>query len=193
MPLKRDLRSKYSDKSHWTSGNLLIVVVIATLVLTGCEPVPGKMIDSQEFANNSFKVRVQIYDEGNKAHIFERGCHLQLASAKLSSNEWNQFSTAYYSKCDEIPRDRVRFVNDKTAYVFMQWWFKVTTDGGIKWSSWNVPGHLPDRVYYSPRLIQDVSMNSDGRGTMTLNPEGVRNKEQLTLYTHDFGLHWNLE
>lgn len=165
----------------------------ATIVLTCCEPVPGKLIDSWQLANNNFKVRVQMYDEGNKAHIFERGCHLQLASAQLSSNEWRLFSTAYYSKCNEIPRDRVRFVNDKTAYVFMQWWYTATTNGGVNWSTWDVAGHLPNRVYYNPQLIQDVFMNSDGSGTMTLNPEGIRNKEPLTLSTHDFGVHWDLE
>lgn len=177
-------------------GGLLIAVgsiTLYSLCLAGCEPFPGKVIESWETTNNEFKVRVQVYDEGNKAHLFESGCHVQLASAQAGSNEWHQFSSAYYSHCGQIPKDRVRFVNDKTAYVFMQWWYIVTTNGGITWSSWDVAGHLSDRVYYNPLLIQDVSMTSDGAGTMVLNPQGTRSKEPLTLYTRDFGLHWDVQ
>ena len=125
--------------------------------------------------------------------MFEPGCHLRLASAQAGSNEWHQFSNAYYSNCDQIQKNRVRFVDDKIAYVFMQWWYSVTTDGGNNWSNWDVAGHLSGQAYYYPELIQDVSMKSDGNGTMALDPKGLRSNESLTLYTRDFGLHWDVK
>jgi hypothetical protein len=86
----------------------------------------------------------------------------------------------------------VRFVNADTAYVFMQWFYAVTKDAGRSWSSWDVAGHLSERVFYNPKLVQDVAINGDGTGTMTLNPEGVRDKQAMTLRTQDFGVHWNV-
>jgi hypothetical protein len=156
----------------------------------GCDPYPGKLRESREQANKVFQIRLEIYDEGNKAHIFEPGCHIKLLSAPVGSRQWVQFGNAYFSRCDQDLRNRVRFVNDETGYVFMQWWYSVTTDGGRTWSTWDVAAHLPGKAFYNPRLIEEVSISADGKGTMTLNPEGVAQKQRLTLYTTDFGRDW---
>jgi hypothetical protein len=156
----------------------------------GCEPRPGKLREQWEQSNGRFRVRVEIYDEGNMAHVFEKSCHLRLVTASVGSDRWRPFGSAYFSRCDQDLKGRVRFVNDRVAYVFMQWWYAVTTNEGATWSTWDVPAHLPGKVYYNPRLIEEVAIKPDGTGTMTLNPEGVSSKERSTLSTDDFGVTW---
>jgi hypothetical protein len=160
---------------------------------TACEPRPGRLHDQIVRSNGEFRVRIEIYDEGNKAHMFEPGCHLRLVSAPMASDSWRQFGQAYLSRCDQDFTDRIRFVNGQTAYTFMQWWYSVTMDGGRSWTTWDVPAHLPRRAFYNPRLIQDVAVNADGSGTMTLNPDGVADKQRLVLHTESFGREWKAE
>jgi photosystem II stability/assembly factor-like uncharacterized protein len=166
------------------------LVALAALSSAGCEPRPGELKDQQDRTNGRFRIRVQLFAEGSPAHVFNPGCHLRLLSAPPGSESWRQFGNAYFTECPEQPADRVRFVGDRTAYVFMQWWYVVTTDGGDTWSTWDVPAHLPGRVYYNPRLIDQVAIAADGTGTMTLNPDGVVGKERLTLRTDNFGKSW---
>lgn len=170
---------------------LPIVLAAVTLGSIACEPRPGKLREHSERSNDTFQVRIEIYDEGNRAHYFEPGCHYRLAAAPVGTAAWRQFATAYDSHCDQDVKSRVRFVNQQTAYVFMQWWYSVTTDAGRTWSTWDVPAHLPGRAYYSPRLIEDVTIASDGEGTMTLNPAGMVAKERGTLATDNFGRTWH--
>lgn len=142
-------------------------------------------------SNDRFQVRMEIYDEGNAAHMFEPGCHVKLESAPAGSENFRQFGNAYYSKCGDIPKDRIRFVNDRTAYVFMQWWYRVSVDGGATWTTWDAPSRLPGRVYSNPKLIEDVSMSANGIGTMRLNPAGVASAAPLELRTTNFGVDWS--
>jgi hypothetical protein len=171
----------------------LLFIAASTVCATGCDPYPGKLRDHWDLSNNRFQIRVEVHDEGNKAHFFEAGCHVKLASAPVGSNEWVPFGNAYFSRCDQNLKDRVRFVNHQTAYVFMQWWYSVTTDAGQSWSTWDVPAHLPGKAYYNPKLIETVAISPSGAGTMTLNPEGVPGKERLILYTEDFGRLWKTQ
>ncbi len=163
---------------------------ILALSSIACEPRPGKLREQWEQSNGTFRVRVELYGEGNAAHFFDPGCHLRLSSAPAGSDRWRGFGNAYFSRCDQDLKDRVRFVNDRTAYVFVQWWYSVTTNGGQQWSTWDVAAHLQGRVFYNPRLIEQVVINPDGTGTMTLNPAGVKSKQRLTLHTENFGLEW---
>jgi hypothetical protein len=172
---------------------VLAFLVGVTLGSVACEPRPGKLREQWQRTNGAFQVRVEVFDEGNKAHLFEPGCHVRLAVAPAGTAQWSQFSNAYYSHCDVDLKDRVRFVGAKTGYVFMQWWYSVTTDGGKTWSTWNVPAHLPGRAYDNPRLIESVTLGPDGKGTMTLNPDGTADKARLTLTTDDFGREWHLQ
>ena len=169
-----------------------VVLAAAALSATGCEPRPGKVREQWDESNGSFRVRVQILDEARLAHTFERSCHLRLLAAAAGSEQFKPFAAGYFSRCDQDLKGRVRFVNDRTGYVFVQWWLAVTTDGGRRWSIWDVPAHLPGRAYYNPRLIESVAIGGDGTGTMTLNPEGVASKTRLVLKTTDFGVQWDV-
>jgi hypothetical protein len=171
----------------------LVVLAAAALGAGACEPRPGKVREQWDESNGSFRVRVQILDEARLAHKFEPSCHLRLLAAAAGSEQFKPFATGYFSRCDQDLKGRVRFVNDRTGYAFVQWWFAVTTDGGRRWSIWDVPAHLPGRAYYNPRLIDAVEIAGDGTGTMTLSPEGVVNKQRLVLKTNNFGVEWSAQ
>lgn len=89
-----------------------------------------------------------------------------------------------------IPREQVRFVNDRIGYVFMGWMYAATTDGGRSWSVWDARKDLPDWSCCNYRLIQDVRMQLDGVGRMTLNPIPGRPAEASELETQDYGQSW---
>jgi hypothetical protein len=167
-----------------------IVLIVLILCASGCDPYPGKLRQQRDVSNDTFLVRIEIYDEGNRAHLFEPGCHLKLLSALTGSNDWRQFGNAYFSRCDQDVNNRVRFVGRSVAYLFLQWWYAVTVDAGRHWSTWDVPAHLPGKAFYNPRLIDGVSVGPDGSGTMTLNPDGLAQKQPTVLYTSDFGRQW---
>ena len=173
-------------------------VMALSVTTAACEPERGKLRERIERSNGQFRVAIDIFDEGNMAHFFEPGCHVSFLSAPVGSDDWRQFTRAYFShrQCDEnlaSLSNRVRFVNDRVAYVFLQYWYGVTIDGGQTWSPFDVATQLQGRVYPSPRLIEDVSIDSDGTGTMSLDPDAVVEKKRLILQTEDFGRQWSLQ
>jgi hypothetical protein len=91
---------------------------------------------------------------------------------------------------DPIPirRNQVRFVNDRVAFAYMGWMCAATADGGATWSVWDA--RTDSKWCCSYELITDVRLESDGTGTMTLNPVQNPTGEKPELHTKDFGRHW---
>jgi hypothetical protein len=163
----------------------LALLGLLTIGSSACEPRPGELREQWEQGNERFRVRVQVFDEGNKAHLFEPGCHLRIASAQAGSDAWRRFGNAYFSKCDQRFKDRVRFVNERVGYVFMQWWYTVTVDGAGAGRHGTCPRTCRAGRSTARSSFDDVSIKPDGTGTMTLNPAGMAGKQPLTLYTGD--------
>ena len=92
-----------------------------------------------------------------------------------------------------LPKDQVRFVGDKTAYVFMGWMYAVTTDGGRTWSVWDAEKELPNCTYCNYKLIRDVQLKPDGAGRMILNPTPNTPGAVSELRTRDYGRHWTVD
>jgi hypothetical protein len=108
------------------------------------------------------------------------------------SDAWRDITTFRHDDAVPIPRDQIRFVNNRVAFVFMGWIYAVTTDGGATWSVWDAGNDLPNWQCCNYRLITDVKLNVDGTGTMTLNPIQDRPGEVPQLRTKDFGRHWTV-
>ena len=143
------------------------------------------------------RIRGEIFDEGEPGHRWaisdEKRCHVRLSESPRDADQWSEIARAYFAPCNLDIKSRVRFVNDRVAYVFMQWWFQVTVDGGRTWHDWSGRRDLSGRAYDSPSLISSVSIQPDGRGTMMLNPLGMVDGKPLTLTTEDFGQQWTPE
>jgi hypothetical protein len=150
-----------------------------------------KVNETWETANSAFKIRVTSYAEENGGIV--AGAFYVVRSSAARSDDWQEIMTFRHDDPVAIPREQVRFVNDRIGYVFMGWKYAVTTDAGSKWSVWSAEKDLPNWQCCNYRLIQDVRIAPDGTGTMILNPIPQRRGEVPELRTKDYGQHWELE
>ena len=170
------------------SKGFLFVVLAGTLSAFSCASSRGKVEETWETSKNSFRLRVTAYAEENGG--FVAGRYYVFQSAQSGSNAWHEIMTFRHDDPIPIPRDQVRFVNDRIAYVFMGWMYAISTNGGQSWSIWNALTDLPNWKCCNYGLIQDIRIDSGGGGTMTLNPIRKREGEVPILCTKDFGRHW---
>jgi len=147
-------------------------------------------IETWTAENKAFKIRVTSYEEEDSNVT---GTYYVFESTSTNATEWHEIMTFRHDERPEIPKDQIRFLNDKTAYVFMGWMYGVTIDGGSSWSIWDAQKDLPDWQCCNYGLIRDVSIISDGRGTMFLNPVPQRRGEVPELHTKDHGRHWTAQ
>ena len=130
------------------------------------------------------------YDEKNPVLLTK--FHFVFESASLSSNDWHEIMTDQVDDDMPIPRDKVRFVNDKTAYVFLKSVFASTIDGGRTWNVWDAKKNVPDWQCCNQAYIKEVSISSNGSGVMRLAP-GFNDIKVKGLVTRDYGTHWSPE
>jgi hypothetical protein len=148
----------------------------------------GAIAETWETMNGSFKIRVDRHNEENGGSV--AGAYYVFRSAAVGSDNWRDVMTFRHDDPNPIPRDQLRFVNDRVGFVFMGWMYAVTSDGGANWSVWDAGNDLPSWQCCNYRLISDVQLNADGTGTMTLRPIQDRRGEVPLLRTKDFGRHW---
>jgi photosystem II stability/assembly factor-like uncharacterized protein len=150
-------------------------------------PYMGGIAETWETSNQTFKVRVDRHPEEN---AFVGGAYYVFRSAPIGSNEWRGIMTFRHDDPVPVPRDQVRFVNDRVGYVFMGWMSAVTTDGGATWSVWSANKDLPNKCC-NYGLIKDMHLQPDGTGVMILDPIPKRPGEVPELKTKDYGRHWS--
>ncbi|MBA3351999.1 MAG: hypothetical protein H0U23_06160 [Blastocatellia bacterium] len=132
--------------------------------------------------NKLFRIRVTTYAENPG---FVPGAYYVFESARLSSTDWHRIAVFRHDDPVPIPRDQIRFISDKIAYVFMGWVYAVTTDAGTNWSVWEAPGKIQNY-----RLIQDVELRGTGVGTMRCEVIASRGYETQEFKTDDYGRTW---
>ena len=177
---------------RWLIVLVAAVLIVGTVVLwlhRRFSPRIGPIVDGRDASNQTFKIHV---DEHLEENAFLPGTYYIFRSAPLGSNAWHDIMTFYYDDTPDIDRAQIRFINDRLAFIFIGWTFAVTTDAGATWSVWNAGTDLPNWECCNYRLITDVTLNSDGTGTMTLNPIQNRRGEVPQLRTRDFGRHWSV-
>ncbi len=119
-----------------------VLQITAGLVVLGCAayllflPRRGKVIETWQTGNNSFRLRVTAYNEKNTFPALGGGYYV-FESAPVSSDQWKEIMTFRHDDPIAIPKDQVRFLSDQVGYVFMGWLYAVTTDGGHSWSLWD--------------------------------------------------------
>lgn len=173
----------------------VVIAFVAGLVLAAnCKvlsgPHMGDVTESFETSNQSFRLRVdrraEVGDFGPIA-----GAYYVFRSAAVGSDVWRNIMTFRHDDPNPIPRDQLRFLNDRVGFVFMGWMYAVTTDAGATWSVWDSSRDLPKWQCCNYRLVKDVHLEPDGTGTMTLNV--IPNRGEVPeLRTKDFGRHWSV-
>src|SRR2546421_5602863 len=162
---------------------LVACITVSAIVCCGFlrRPRQSEKINEQaEFNNNIFRIRVTAYAEENAG--FVGGAYYVFESAPAGSNDWGKIVTVRHDDPIPIPRQQIRFVSDKVAYVFMIWTYAVTTDGGSTWKVWDAFKDLPQLQDHP--AIDEVQIKLDGTGRMTFKSSTVTAPE---LHTDDYG------
>lgn len=159
--------------------------------MSGCgvflPPRPGKLVDTWETANDTFRIRVNKHGEEHGG--FVAGAYFVFQASPKDKENWVEIMVARHDDPIDIPRQQVRFVSDRVGYVFLGYKFAVTTDGGITWSTWDAIKSLPDWKL-TRAAIHDVQIEADGSGVMKLN--SATDRDAPVLRTKDFGKSWEV-
>ena len=166
-------------------------ILIIAFLLTACglheNPRRGSIIDTWQNSSDSVEVRITVYRE---VGTYLNGAYYVFESAPVESEHWEEFMEFRHDDDVPIPKNQVRFVDSRTAYVFIGWMYAITTNGGEDWSVWDAKINLPDWQCCNYSLIRDVELSSSGTGTMILNPIPYRRGEVAKLRTTDYGFTW---
>ena len=143
----------------------------------------GTIFDQYETGRGTLTLKVTSFHE-TAWLLFVPGAIYDF-EANPAGESWEHVMTVRIDDPNPIPRSQIRFLDERTAYLFMAWKYAVTRDGGITWSVWNAreDASLKCRSY-----ISDVQLESNGVGTMQL--ELYQQHTNCTLRTTDYGLHW---
>jgi len=140
--------------------------------------------------NKAFRIRVTSYEEKD-ANV--SGTYYVFESTSKGSTAWHEIMTLRHDDRPDLPKDKIRFLNDETGYLFMEWMYAVTTDGGHSWSVWDATRDVPDWQWSKYGVIKDVIIDVDGSGTMLLTAITDPNTKAPAFITHDFGRHWEVK
>jgi hypothetical protein len=176
----------YFRKSYFV-GLVLFAVALVGVFRMCDRSHRGPVIEQWQTENKRFRVRVTAYEErGTNVN----GAYYVFEAAPAGSDQWREIITFRHDDNPKIPTDQVRYVNHDIGYVFMGWMYAVTTDAGSTWSVWSAEKDLPNWQCCNYKLISNVTLGSDGGGTMKLNAIEGRRGELPELRTNDYGRHW---
>jgi len=166
-------------------------VLLSTLIpLLSCgRPHPAdRPSDVTTVSGPEFTIKVSTFPE--KSGGFVPGVYYRFES--LSGTTGRSVSVMQFRHDDDvpIPRENIRFLGPKIAFLFMGWKYAVTTDGGTQWHVWNAETDLPEWQCCNYGLIRTVELSTSGAGKMVLKPIAGRRGEVPELVTSDFGRHW---
>lgn len=167
---------------------LYVLAVFVSNCAFGVGGGRGDTVEAWETVKGNFKIRVTEYKEKNPVHLTH--FFYVFESSDAASGEWHEIVEVKNDDDVPLPRDQMRFVNDRIAYVFMNEKYAVSTDGGKVWKVWEVtPKNLPQLQIRGH--IKNAHIELDGSGQLTLDALIDGKINELTLYTHDYGQHWN--
>jgi hypothetical protein len=176
--------------------NLPIAIALAAILIVAANcsvlsgPRMGDITESFETSNHTFKLRVDRRAEVGGFMAVLDGAYYVFRSASVGSDNWHDIMTFRHDDPNPIPRDQVQFVNERVGFVFMGWMYAVSTDSGKTWSVWDAHRDLKSHCC-NYGLVQDVHLEPDGTGTMTL--QVIPDRGEVTkLRTNDYGRHWSV-
>jgi hypothetical protein len=180
------------EKAKYLIMIIVIFSVGAILLVTHLSKSSGQqeIYDQQEVANPHFKLRITGSKEKG---VFLPGVVFVCQTASIQSNDWQEIMTIKADEPRLIRGEQLQFANDNIGYIFVSSFLMVTTDGGKNWVIWDGEKYLQDEQYKQRNLspyIEEVKIESDGKGTMTLYRYFSERERGPNLYTEDYGHHW---
>ena len=175
----------------YKNSGLVCFLCAVIVVANSCVLRRGdQVIRTWETANHTFRVRVREYNE--RGPIVLPHYYYTFEATQAGSGDWHEIATVRTDEDLEIPREQIRFISDRTGYLFILGKYAVTTDGSYSWQVWDADEGVPKQQDPSQRFIRDVNINPDGSGTMKLISRSVQ-KEPIELHTKDYGRHWSAQ
>ena len=120
------------------------------------------------------------------------GAYFAFESSPARSDDWKEFAVFRIDDAIPIPRDRLRFVSEQIAYVYLSNGYFVTVDAGRSWSTWKPALPPPNGLglYWG---IEELNVKPDGSGTAHLQryDEQVKDFVTLEVRTKDYGINWS--
>ncbi len=149
-------------------------------------PSVGERLETWETTNTPFKIRIDRHAQAN-GNYFVPGAYYVFQSAASDSDQWREITTFRFDDPIDIPRNQVRFANEKVAYVFMIDMYAVTQDGGTSWNIYNIDNYLSKDEKCGS--IEDLQIDAYGVGEVKLNCYDKQDSFKV-LETTDFGGRW---
>lgn len=168
---------------------IVFFVKALPFLLVFIPPSVGERLETWESTNTPFKIRIDRHAEAN-GNFFVPGAYYVFQSTASDSDQWREIMTLRHDDPVDIPREHVRFANDRVAYVFMNWMYAVTTDGGNSWRVSEMGGFLPsgEKCFYG--CIKDLRIGENGAGEARLYLIGSPQDRLKVLVTNNFGRSW---
>lgn len=175
----------------FVAGGLIAAIAVCTaasVIVPRARPRIGQAFATWTDDPGTFPIRVTAYRETGSGPV--PGAYYKFESGNAAETQWQEIATFRHDDPVPIPREQVRRMNESVAYLFMGWMYAVTTDGGKSWTVWNAEHDLPGWRCCNHRLINDVTLNTDGTGTMKCHVIDSSRGEVPKLLTRDFGRTW---
>lgn len=168
---------------------LFAVAAFALLLFVVTPRISNKVFETFETQNGHFRIRVRAHAEVGGG--FVPGAYYVFESAPVSTGNWRKIMVYRHDDPMPIPRERVRFVSDRIAYIFIGFMYAVTLDSGRTWSVWRADKSVSQFNGCKYLLPAEITIATDGTGSMTLLPLNQECASTRKLYTTDYGKHWS--
>lgn len=156
--------------------------------LVGCNTNKSvDVVECWETRNSKFKIQVTSIRDDD-IFPFLAGASYFFKSISLETGERKEFMILHHDNVIPINKSNIKFVNENVAYVFMEWKYAVTTDGGKTWNIWDGSKKILRQNDLKYGLIQEVKLSENGIGMMILRPD----LKQRFLSTNNFGMTWTV-
>jgi hypothetical protein len=177
---------KRAHKLAITVGTLVVLALFLYGIHQALETRKGRVFETYLYEAKNFKIKVEArHEEG--LLVWLPGAYYDYLGNTKDSTTWTPIFTLLVDHPVEISKDRIKVVNDNTAYLFDWWMYAITTDGGKSWQTWDGYRTVSQHSGLAYGSIDKVNMDASGAGTMrTINQEGILSK----LYTKDYGKTW---
>ena len=163
-----------------------LTICVTALLAFGCTSQEKPILDRWQTGNAVFEIRVTEYEE---KHFPLSKFRYAFEANRRGSTDWREIMTARTDDDIPIPREQVRFLGDRAAYVFMTSKYAITTNGGDSWSVWEANEATVNLQYPGQAFIKEVNVKPDGSGALLLAL--LSGEKQVRQFrTEDFGHSW---
>jgi hypothetical protein len=168
----------------------IILVTAIFLLLVGLHyvlrPKKGELFESFVFEGSNLNIRVEARHQKGFL-LYAPGAYYDYEAKSKDSDVWKPIFTFLFDDPIDIPKDKIKEINEKVSCVFIGWMYSVTTDAGKTWYTWN--GN-PEGIQYTDSrhgFIDEIQMDANGLGVMSIRDE---HGDLTKLHTEDFGKTW---